>query len=388
MVDHSILLGKLEHYGIRGKYLDWFKSYLTDRHQYVHVNNHDSTSCTLEYGVPQGSILGPTLFLLYVNDMPEISKLADYIFFADDANLIFTADNFEILRENINKVLQLIQNWVVNNGLKLNIKKTKYMVFTNKLKQNLDISFNGVQIEQSDRERFLGVILDSGLTWSHHINLLASKISRNAGILYRLKGIVPDKTLRTIFHSFIQSHLNYCSSVWGLGSKNSISKLFISQKKAIRAIDNKFNNYFYNKETGCTPSHTKEIFNRHNILTVHNLIAKSFLVLMHKIYLNIVPPGIGELFNIINLYQRRRDPLFFTVPYNRLKSTDRTITYYGPKLYNQTANILNKTLPPKEPQLQNKFMNPYKATITRYISEIQNIGDETWTDKNFVSILY
>ena len=163
------------------------------------------------------------------------------------------------------------------------------MVFTNKSKQNLDISLNGTQIEQSDRERFLGVILDSGLTWTHHIKLLASKISRNAGILYRLKGIVPDTTLRTIFHSFIQSHLNYCSSVWGLGSKNSVSKIFISQKKAIRTLDSKFNNYFYNKDTGCLPSHTKEIFNQNNILTIHNLITKNCLMLIHKTYLNVVP---------------------------------------------------------------------------------------------------
>ena len=227
MVDHGILLCKLEHYGIRGKYLDWFKSYLTNRQQYVHVNQHDSTKRTLDYGVPQGSVLGPTLFLLYVNDMPEISKLADFIFFADDANLIFTGDTYQSINENINKVLQIIENWVASNGLKLNIGKTKYMVFTNKSKQNLYISLNGTQIEQSDRERFLGVILDSGLTWTHHINLLASKISRNAEILYRVKGVVPDTTLRTIFHSFVQSHLNYCSSVWGLGSKNSVSKIFI-----------------------------------------------------------------------------------------------------------------------------------------------------------------
>ena len=386
MVDHSILLFKLEHYGIRGRYLDWFKSYLTDRKQYVHVNNHDSIEYTLKYGVPQGSVLGPTLFLLYVNDLPEISKLADYIFFADDANLIFTGDTYESIRENVNTVLRLIQNWVVKNGLKLNLSKTKYMVFTNKTKQNIDISFNGIQIEQSDRERFLGVIIDSGLNWSHHITLLATKVSRNAGILYRLKGIIPDSTLKMIFHSFVQSHLNYCSSVWGLGSKNSTLKLFVGQKKAIRAIENKFNNYFYNKVTGDIPCHTKDIFNRHNILTIHNIIAKNCLVLMHKVYLHITPPCISDLFNIINSHRPRRDLLLFEIPYTRLKSSDRLISSKGPKLYNHIAVIINKSLPYDEPRLENKFMNPYKSTITRHLNNIQKLGDTCWADEIFLSL--
>ena len=229
-------------------------------------------------------------------------------------------------------------------------------------------------------------MIDSKLSWSKHINLLAAKISRNAGILYKLKGIVPNSTLKLLYNSFINSHLNYCSSVWGLGSKNSTAKLFIAQKKATRALDNNYNNYFYDKTTGAHPCHTKEIFNHNDILTINNLITKNCLILMHKIYLNVAPPAISNLFNIINLHQARRDPKYFEIPYNRLKSSDNSVTYKGSRLYNFIANQINKNLPKGEPLLQNKFTNPYKATVTRYLINIQKLGNETWSNENFVSI--
>ena len=383
MVDHDILLRKLEHYGIRGICLDWFSSYLTNRQQYVHVNNHSSNKLSLRYSVPQGSVLGPILFLLYINDLPEVSKLANFVFFADDANIIITADNYIELSEKVNTVLTLVQSWVKNNGLKLNIAKTKYMIFTNKTKQEITISLDGQRITESSCERFLGVMIDSRLTWSQHINLLATKISRNAGILYKLKNFVPDSVLKMIYNSFIQSHMNYCSSVWGLGSNNSISKLFIAQKKAIRAIENKFNVFFYDKTTGNTPCHTKSIFNRNKVLTIHNLITKNCLMQLHKVYLNVTPTSISSLFKIINLNQPRRDPLFFEIPYSRLKSSDNLITHKGPKMYNKIANSYNNNLSNEELPLQRKFANSFKASLNSYLLKIQCLGDETWNSENF-----
>ena len=123
MVDHGILLSKLEHYGVRGHHLAWFRTYLKNRCQYVHLNGVDSDELTLDYSVPQGYILGPLLFILYINDLPEVSNLAHYIFYADDANIIITADNENDVRHKVNEVLQRIDNWVARNGLKLNIKK-------------------------------------------------------------------------------------------------------------------------------------------------------------------------------------------------------------------------------------------------------------------------
>lgn len=388
MVDHGILLNKLEHYGIRGHLLDWFRSYLIGRQQYVHVNNENSVKHGLKYCVPQGSILGPVLFILYINDLPNISNLANYIFFADDANIIITGFSTREIREKVESVLTEINSWVTANGLKLNLKKTKFMIFSNKHNistSDINITFNGVSIERVESERFLGVILDSDLSWKSHISGIAAKVSRNAGILFKLKGLVPEKVLKLVYNSLIQSHLNYCSNIWGLGSKSSIEKIFRAQKKAIRTVENKFNNCFYNKETGELPCHTKEIFSRNKLLTVHNLIAKNCLVAMHKIYLGVSPVKIRNLFepNLIPNYSTRRQPSYFATKFSRLTASDKTLPFKGVKLYNQVVNKIN--IIHTSVKLERKFPNSFKGSVSKYLIDEQGSGGVEWEDnKNFV----
>ena len=333
----------------------------------MHVNGVDSNRQFLKYGVPQGSILGPLLFIIYINDLPEISNLAKYIFFADDANILVTGQNLPEISDKLNAVIAAIEKWVKCNGLKLNIKKTKYMIFSNK--RDIDFSLlklflNGKSVERSDKERFLGVIVDSGLSWKTHISGLKSKISRNAGILYRLKGIVPNNVLKLVYNSLIQSHMYYCSNVWGLGSKSSLNSLFCAQKKAIRAVENGFNNNFYNKDTGELPCHTKEIFARNKLLTVYNLVAKNCLTSMHRVYRKNYPEPILELFtaNLDPDYTMRRDPEYFEIPRSRLVALDRTLPFRGPMYYNATVSSINKE---HSIRLESKNVNSFKSQITR-----------------------
>ena len=136
VIEHPIMLKKLEHYGIRGIALEWFRSYLSNREQFVTINNTDSQSKQIEYGVPQGSILGPLLFVIYINDLPEISDIAKFILYADDANIIVTGQCIDEVVSKINEVITKLLKWVDSNGLALNLKKTTYMVFT---RQRIDL---------------------------------------------------------------------------------------------------------------------------------------------------------------------------------------------------------------------------------------------------------
>ena len=386
MVDHDILLQKLEHYGIRGTNLKWFASYLSNRQQYVHINNVSSGKRLLKYSVPQGSILGPVLFIIYINDLPEISKLAKFIFFADDANIILTGTDVLELQAHATLLLSSLEMWVEKHGLKLNIKKTKYMVFTNKT-INLDLislSLNGRPIKISENERFLGVILDSKITWKIHISKLAGKVSHNAGILYKLKGLVPNNILKLVYNSLIQSHLNYCSSVWGLGSKASLNQIFVAQKKAIRAIENGFVNYFYDKKTGKMPSHTKHIFYKNKILTIHNIVAKNCLIAMQRIYRNSYPTKVMSICQLYVQNRNRRQQKYFTPATFRLKKSDSSLPYAGAKLYNYTCNMINMNLQNGEIKIHDKFLDNFKKRITSFLLEKQNTGNENWNECNFL----
>ena len=233
MVEHSILLKKLEHYGIRGVALKWMQSYLNSRKQYVSVNGKNSTTRDMKYGVPQGSILGPLLFIIYINDIPETACFAKFILYADDANIILTADSIEAINTQLNVLISALVNWVQSNGLALNLKKTKYMIFSRSRQIDLPspLVICKAAIERKREARFLGVILDETLNWSKHIKTIISKMSRYVGIMYKVKKYLPLTARLQIYHSFVQSHLNYCSLVWGFTCKSYIEALFSKQKR-------------------------------------------------------------------------------------------------------------------------------------------------------------
>ena len=186
-------------------------SYLYDRWQFVDFNWHKSSYLPIKTGVPQGSVLGPLLFLIYINDLPLVSNVLDMLMSADDTTL-YCNTNQNIGEKVINAELLKLWEWLGANKLSLNIAKTKYMVFhtskRNVIYSNLKV--NNSNIERVTQFKFLGVILHSHMTWNKHINHISMKIARSIGIIYRLRNDNPESVLLTIYNTLILPHFNYC----------------------------------------------------------------------------------------------------------------------------------------------------------------------------------
>ena len=238
-VNHSILLSKLNHYGIRGNVLNWFQSYLSNREQFVCVNGHNSSSLTVSCGVPHGSVLGPLLFLLYVNDLPNSSNLLKFHLFADDTNIYFSSNDLSYLQETINNELLSVAEWMKSNRLAINVKKTNLILFhsiQHKPSQSLSIKINDALIDEVTSAKYLGITFDSNLTWKKHINDLCMKLSKTVGLLAKVRHFVNSNILCLLYYSLIYPFLIYGLQVWGLTYPSYLKSLFIIQKKAIRII--------------------------------------------------------------------------------------------------------------------------------------------------------
>ena len=244
-VNHKILLDKLEHYGIRGNLLNWFHSYLTDRKQFVSINGQNSDLMDITCGVPQGSVLGPLLFLLYINDLPNISKILNFYLFADDTNIYYESKSLNEIEKTVNKELDKLYLWLNVNRLSLNLDKTNYIIFhpfNKKLKQHITIKINKKAIAEKEFIKYLGILLDSTLTWKYQISSICKKISRALGVMYKLRPFLPLNVMKNVYYSLIHSHINYAIEIWGLAFQTQIDKVFILQKRAMRMMT--FNDQF------------------------------------------------------------------------------------------------------------------------------------------------
>ena len=362
--------------------MKWLESYLSNRKQYVSINGSESSTTNIDYGVPQGSILGPLLFLVYVNDIPNLADFAKFILYADDANIILTANTIDVINEQLEKLIFNLKRWVNCNGLALNLKKTKYMIFSRarniELPQPLVIS--EIPIERVYEAKFLGVIVDDSLNWSRHVKTVQSKMARYVGILYKVKKYLPLQARLQIYHSLVQSHVNYCSLVWGFSSKSNIDSLFIKQKKGLRGVIPGFINYKY--KDGKTPGHTKQFFSEYKILTIHSIIALNTLIFMQKTinYPSLLPKSIlntigqgspvpGSTHHSCEQWLKDYDNIHYR----------KSIFFKGPLLFSDPHEKISL------PLASYISIKLYKKNLRQTLINIQSSGEQCdWLNNNFL----
>ena len=296
--------------------LSWFKSYLTDRKQFVSFNGQNSETLETNCGVPQGSVLGPLLFLLYINDLPNISKALNFYLFADDTNMYYESKSLIDMEKTINKELSKLYLWLNVNRLSLNLDKTHFIIFhpyNKPLKKQITIKINKKAIKEQCFIKYLGVLIDSKLSWKHHVSKISKTISRSLGIMYKLRPFLPLKIMKNVYYSLIYSHLVYGIEVWGSACKTELNKLLVLQKRAMRLMT-------YNDQYPVIPgplSPSNPIFIKLELLKIEEIFKYYISKFIFKCQLQLTPINFHSWFtasSVIHNYRTRSN--FFNIEFN------------------------------------------------------------------------
>ena len=355
-VNHKILLSKLEHYGIRGCALQWFRSYLCDRKQYVSVNGSNSDLLSVTCGVPQGSVLGPLLFLIYINDLPNASKRLTFYLFADDTNIYYESKDLANLTKTVNKELRLVKKWLDANKLSLNIDKTNYIIFhssSSNVPSGSNIKIGKKQIKRVKFVKFLGILLDEHLSWKYHLSELAKKLSRTCGMFFKIRNLLPLDVLVCLYNALFLSFLQYGLIVWGQTYASYIDPIFKLQKKAVRAIS------FQPRMSPSLP-----IFSDFELLKLSELFELRLLTFVFDSVNKTSPTCFHDFFLLnssVHHYSTRQASQgdLYMSRKNSLQYGLKSIRYLGAKLWNELPvelrNASSKTL--FKTKLKSYFLN-------------------------------
>lgn len=350
-IDHPMLIDKLEHYGVRGNCLNWFKSYLSNRSQFVKINNTVSDTRQIICGVPQGSVLGPLLFIIYTNDLPNSLTHTSAIIFADDTTIYTKSKNIASLYENANYDLKSLHDWFKTNKLSLNVSKTNYMLFANSTKTQADSDIHKIQIGTDEimpkkSVKFLGITIDDRLNWHDHIVSVKNKMSRTLYNLKMIKNILPKYVLKTLYTTLLQPYMDYGILLWGATNQCHLNKLNVIQKKAIRTITN--SNY---------NEHTAPLFKDLNLLRLNDLYKLNVGKFMYKMTHNKLPLPIKHTFIQNQEMHNHNTRQGVHIKYRRTKIASNQISHKGPEVWlNIPADIQTaKTI--------NQFKSKYKKFL-------------------------
>ena len=346
----------MKHYGIRGVVLKLFKSYLTNRMHYVSINNCKSKIQHLNCGVPQGSVLGPLLFLLYINDIAKCYNAGLFRVFADDTGIFCQGNNINDLIETAKEIMIKIEEWFSCNKLTLNVDKTCFVIFKSSRWKNVNIPdsihFNNKTINRVTCVKYLGLLLDEKLDWKNHVNEVCNGLKRFFPTFYNIRSYVNLTHARTIYYAMLYSKIKYAIPVYGLASQESMNKIQVLQNKLLKVLTKK--NYRYS---------TNQLHNDFEILKVNDITNQEILTFVHSYINNKLPSIFDEYFThrfSMEMYIASERKIRFIIPRHQTNIGADSLNVKGAQLFNFLKLVI-------KPNVSSKvFKKAFKKSILEY----------------------
>lgn len=337
-VDRNRLIVKLEQYGVKGRVLLFLINYLNNRKQKTKVGHSDSDCIDIEIGVPQGSILGPLLFILYINDIVTSVEKCQIRLFADDTLIYIAGSNLTSLLEILNKELDSVSEWLYNNGLKINVSKTKGMVLGNTMgfpMDRLKLYVSGEIIEVVNDMKYLGVVIDRKLNFRKHADYIAKKIGKKLGILRRVNKFISRRAALTIYNTIVLPHFTYCATILFICCNEDLNRLQKLQNIGMRVLlkMNRFTSIQF-------------MLNKLGWLNIRQFLDFSVMVFIYKVKTNMLPSYLGDRLvenNKIYSYQTRSANSFYLCNVNTQLGF-KSVFYNGIRKYNNLPEDIKSTI--------------------------------------------
>ena len=334
-VNHRILLDKLNHYGIRGLTNNFFKSYLSNRKQFVQLNGSKSENLPITCGVPQGSVLGPLLFLLYINDIANLSPLGSIRLFADDTNIFVEHENIEQLYANAKIVLEYLFKWFKDNKLTLNSSKSSFTIFTTKYKRNNNeipdiLAVNNINILMSSSTKYLGVFLDEELNWKIHVSHVTNGLRMLFPVFYNIRKYLSIIQVQTIYYTLVYSKIKYGILMYGTSNNIVMKPVQTIQNQLLKVLTEKPYKY-----------PTNQLHSELKIIKVEDLFRQEVLSFVFNFYNSNLPPVFDNYFitfsSIHDIGTRNRNTSFI-IPHHTSYYESSSLKVKGACMWNTLSN--------------------------------------------------
>lgn len=338
-VDHSILLHKLKNnFGIRGTPLNLISSYLSNRQQYTKTNGCKSKLTKVTCGVPQGSSLGPLLFLLYINDVPLTTNFNTTLY-ADDTYLMLSDTNLDKLEKRVNTELEKIDEWLIQNKLSLNYSKTNYLLINKdprkKVESEFKLNIRDNVLNRYESVKYLGLYIDQNINWNQHIMFVNNQIAKCTGIFYRLKHYVDKSTLLQLYYSLVHSRLQYGLLIWGTATQKALKNLKVGQNKVIRIIT-----------STSRFEHITPFYKQLNILKLNEMHTFELAKFMYRFYNKQLPSLFDDFFTKVssthNYSTRYAKNVQYVLPKVTKQLAKNQISFRGLKLWENVKTELKQ----------------------------------------------